>query len=115
LAFQKEGKGGQSYRPFVFTELGVSMLSSVLNSKKAALVNISIMRTFVKLRSFLAMDSSFSERVNKLEEGTNQLFKVGFERLDTLEDQINPELPSNRKKIGFHVNTKLDFKAASVL
>lgn len=104
IGISKEGKGGRRYQPFVFTELGVAMLSSILSSEKAALVNISIMRTFVKLRSFLAMESSLSDHVDKLEKGTNQLFKIVFERLDTLDDQINPKLPDKRKKIGFQVN-----------
>ena len=81
-----DGKGGRRYRPFAFTELGVAMLSSILSSEKATLINISIMRTFVKLRSFLAMDSSLSDRVDKMEKGTNQLFKIVFERLDTLDE-----------------------------
>jgi hypothetical protein len=75
------------------------MLSSVLTSDEAARVNISIIRTFIRLRSFLAMENSLSDRVNKLEEGTNKLFKVVFERLDAVEDGT-PALKPNRKKIG---------------
>ncbi len=80
-----EGRGGRRYLPLVFTEGGVAMLSSVLTSEKAALVNISIMRTFIKLRSSLAMENSIEKRVTKLEQGTNKLFKVVFERLDSME------------------------------
>lgn len=76
------------------------MLSSVLNSKKAVLVNISIMRTFIKLRSFLAMESSLESKVNKLEQGTNKLFKVVFERLDSVEEIVETKLPAKRKRIG---------------
>lgn len=90
---------GRKYSPHVFTETGVAMLSSVLTSDRAAQVNISIMRTFVKLRSFLAFDSTLSDRVGKLEKGTNQLFKIVFERLDDLEETL-PEHPKDRKKIG---------------
>ena len=100
FGISKEGKGGRRYYPFVFTELGVAMQSSVLNSEKAALVNIAIMRTFVKLRGFIEMDSSFSERLDKLETGTNKLFKVVFERLDSLEEN-STVIKVNRKKIGF--------------
>ena len=89
-----------THPPYLFTENGVAMLSSVLRSKEAIQVNISIMRTFTKLRSYLAMDNSLSEKVDKLEKGTNKLFKIVFERLDGLEEQITPKLPANRKKIG---------------
>lgn len=95
----KEGRGGRRYLPLVFTEGGVAMLSSVLTSDEAARVNISIIRTFIRLRSFLAMENSLSERVTKLEQGTNKLFKVVFERLDSVEEST-PTLKPNRKKIG---------------
>lgn len=99
-AIGKDGTyGGRRYLPMVFTECGVAMLSSVLTSSRAAQVNISIMRTFIKLRSFLAMESSLAERVGKLEKSTNQLFKVVFERLDDLEDGL-PNHPKDRKRIG---------------
>ena len=49
----KLGRGGRRYLPLVFTEDGVAMLSSVLTSERAALVNISIVRTFIKLRCFM--------------------------------------------------------------
>jgi len=76
------------------------MLSGVLKSKQAIQVNIAIMRTFPKIRSFLAMESSLKEEVGNVKDGINQLLKIIFERLDNLEDQITPKLPSNRKKIG---------------
>jgi hypothetical protein len=95
----KKGRGGRQKLPLVFTEPGVAMLSSVLNSERSVLVNISIMRTFIKLRSFLAMESSLETKVNKLQEGTNKLFKIVFERLDSVED-ATPALKPNRKKIG---------------
>lgn len=66
IGISKKGRGGRQKLPLVFTEPGVAMLSSVLNSEKAVLVNISIMRTFIKLRSFLAMESSLESKVNKL-------------------------------------------------
>lgn len=86
--------------PYLFTENGVAMLSTVLTSKQAIQINIAIMRTFTKLRSFLAMDGSSNERLDKLEKGTHKLFKIVFERLDSLEEEITPKLPANRKKIG---------------
>jgi hypothetical protein len=85
--------------PMLFTENGVAMLSSVLNSERAIEVNIAIMRTFTKLRSFLAMESSIKEEVGSLKKNTNQLFKIVFERLDNLEECL-PEHPRDRKRIG---------------
>jgi hypothetical protein len=96
--------GGSRYNPLVFTENGVAMLSSVLNSKTAIQINISIMRIFTKLRSFLAMESSIHERMGKLEENSTKLFKIVFERLDQIEDDLTPKLPQNRKKIGLKKN-----------
>ncbi len=102
FATSKKGKGGRRYQPLVFTENGVAMLSSVLNSSKAIQVNISIMRIFVKLRSFLAMETGVAERVGKFEKSTNHLFKVVFERLDALEESELPkyEHSHDRKRIG---------------
>lgn len=85
--------------PMLFTENGVAMLSTVLNSPEAIHVNISIMRIFTKLRSFLLMEENLSKRIDKLESGTNKVFKIVFERLDNLEDET-PTLKPNRRKIG---------------
>lgn len=100
VELDSEKWGGRRYLPFAFTECGVAMLSSVLNSPRSISVNISIMRTFVKLRSFLAMDNSLVERVSKLEKGTNKLFRLVFERLDFIEEKVEPKLNPNRKRIG---------------
>jgi len=100
FVISKKGKGGRRYMPYVFTENGVAMLSSVLNSEKAILINVSIMRIFTRLRSFLMLEKDLSERVTKLEQGTNQMFKVVFERLDNYEEMVTPKLAGNRKKVG---------------
>jgi len=92
--------GGRRYLPFAFTENGVAMLSSVLNSERAIEVNISIMRIFTKLRSFHALESNLAIEFKDFKENTNKIFKVVFERLDSLEEDITPKLPVNRKKIG---------------
>lgn len=86
--------------PYVFTENGVAMLSSVLKSKAAVHVNISIMRIFTKLRSFHALESNLASEVKELKNNTNHLFKVVFERLDSIEEDLTPKLPGNRKRIG---------------
>ena len=92
--------GGRRYMPYVFTENGVAMLSSVLKSEKAIQINVSIMRIFTRLRSFLMLEKDLSDRVTKLEQGTNQIFKVVFERLDNYEEMVAPRLPGDRKKVG---------------
>jgi hypothetical protein len=94
--------GGQRKSPYAFTENGVAMLSSVLNSDKAVLINISIIRIFTKLRSFLLLEKGLNERMSRLELGANKIFKVVFERLDAIELTVDTKLPSTKKKIGFH-------------
>ena len=94
----KTGRGGKQKYPLIFTENGVAMLSSVLRSDRAALVNIAIMRIFTKLRSFYMLEKNMISRVDSLEESINKIFKIVFERLDDLES-TTPSLPSQRKKI----------------
>jgi hypothetical protein len=88
----------RKYRPLVFTEQGVAMLSGVLTSSKAINMNIAIMRTFVKVRQLLFQES-LSHRVTELEKGTDKIFKIVFARLDNLE-RNTPVLPHKRRKIG---------------
>jgi hypothetical protein len=67
FAISKPGRGGRRHRPFAFTEQGVAMLSTVLNSERAIQVNIAIMRAFVKLRHALLAHQGIARRVEKLE------------------------------------------------
>ena len=66
IGISKKGKGGIRYLPYVFTEHGVLMLSSVLNSKKAINVNIEIMVTFIKLRQYALSQSGTNEQITEL-------------------------------------------------
>ena len=88
--------------PFAFTENGVAMLSAVLNSQNAIHVSISIMRTFTRLRSFLAMETKLDKKIDTLGKDTTKVFKVVFERLDAIDEKIAPILPAKRKKIGLN-------------
>jgi len=88
----------RKYRPFVFTEHGIAMLSGVLKSARAVRVNIFVIRTFVRLRQ-LILQESLSGRVAELEKGTDKLFRIVFQRLDNLEVE-SPVLPQRRRKIG---------------
>jgi len=76
------------------------MLSSVLGSKQAIQMNISIMRIFTKLRSFLLLEKELRDKMDQLERDTSKLFKVVFERLDVYEEMLTPRLVPNRKRIG---------------
>lgn len=102
----KNAMGKRKYLPYVFTEQGIAMLSTVLNSEKAIQVNIAIMRAFVKMRKLLMSDESLVDKIENLEKGTiefkrgvDKAFRIVFERLDVLEVKA-PILPHKRKKIG---------------
>jgi hypothetical protein len=94
------------FNPYVFTENGVAMLSGILNSERAINVNISIMRTFTSIRNILVNDDIISKRISELQKGTDQLFRVVFDRLDGMETDISrlkrelPGLSKKRKRIG---------------
>ena len=67
IVTSKNGRGGRRYLPYVFTEHGVAMLSSVLKSKRAVQMNILIVRAFVKLREMFAARKDWAARLEKLE------------------------------------------------
>jgi hypothetical protein len=89
--------GGRRTIPFAFTEQGVAMLSSVLNSKRAVQVNIEIMRTFVHLRRLLLSNKDLSRRLNELEKKYDTQFKIVF---DAIRQLMVPE-PKPKQRIGF--------------
>lgn len=94
-----EATKNRKYLPYVFTEYGIVALSGVLNSEIATRVNISIVRTFIKMRRILAEDEILSEKIHKIEKNSDHMFKIIFERLDDLEESL-PVHPKTRKKIG---------------
>ena len=88
--------------PYVFTEQGVAMLSSVLNSERAIQVNIQIMRTFTKIREMLAGNKELREKIEKLEKKYDKQFRVVFEAIKNLiTDKKNKESFKPMAKIGF--------------
>ncbi len=89
--------GGRRYAPYAFMEQGVAMLSSVLRSRRAVLVNVEIMRAFVRLRQMLAAHADLEQRLNDLEANYDARFKVVFEAIRKL---MEPP-PKPRKPIGF--------------
>ena len=84
IVTSKGDKKGLRYAPMVFTEQGVAMLSSVLNSKRAILVNIQIIRTFVKLRELLATNGAIRKKIEIMERKYDQKFKVIFDVIKRL-------------------------------
>lgn len=104
LRFQSEtsnkGRGGRRYLPHAFTEHGVAMLSSVLNSKRAVQVNILIIRAFVKLREMLSTHKDLARKLEDLEkkyETHDVQIKAVF---DAIRKLIEPPVASHRR-IGF--------------
>jgi hypothetical protein len=89
--------GGRRYSPNAFTEQGVAMLSSVLNSERAIQVNIQIMRTFTKIREMLASNKELREKIEKLELKYDSKFKIVFKAIAKLLGE--EEKP--KSKIGF--------------
>jgi hypothetical protein len=94
--------GGTRYQPMVFTEQGVAMLSSVLNSERAIEVNITIVRVFVRLREMIGTHKELARKLSELEQHLkdhDQQIQAIFEAIRQL--MSPPERP--RKKIGFEV------------
>jgi hypothetical protein len=90
--------GGRRYPPYAFTEQGVAMLSSVLRSRRAVLVNIEIMRAFVRLRQMLASHAELARKLAALEKKYDAQFKVVF---DAIRELMAPPEPSKKRPIGF--------------
>jgi hypothetical protein len=94
--------GGSRYHPMAFTEQGVAMLSSVLNSERAVHVNIAIMRTFVQLRNLLSTHADLAKKLEALEQKYDEQFRAVF---DAIRELMSPPDPPTTK-IGFHVREK---------
>jgi len=86
-------------RPYAFTEQGVAMLSSVLRSKRAVLVNIEIVRAFVRLRQILSSHAELARKLEALEKKYDTKFRVVF---DAIRELMKPPEPA-RRSIGFRV------------
>lgn len=93
--YERKGSGGRQYLPYVFTEHGVLMLSSVLNSKESIQVSIVIVTAFIKMREYLSENSKIIEKLQKHDENFVIVFKV----LKQLTDK--PKIQVKEKKYGF--------------
>jgi len=92
-------------KPFVFTEQGVAMLSTVLNSEKAIEINILIIRAFVKLREILSSNMEIAQKLKELE----QKYETHDEQITAIFEAINNLLAppqENKRKMGFQIREK---------
>jgi hypothetical protein len=101
------GRGGRRTPPFAFPELGVAMLSSVLNSERAVQMNMAIMRAFVRMRELMASNKDIAARVEKLERGHERaasVIEVLIEDIDRLARDVKDMKalpPVTKRRIGF--------------
>ena len=106
----KKGRGGRRYAPYVFTEHGVAMLSSVLNSERAIQMNLLIIRAFVRMRELIATNKDIAARVEKLERGherTASVIEVLVEDIDRLgrkAEQFKEPSPYSKRRIGYIID-----------
>jgi hypothetical protein len=97
FAISNRGRGGRRYLPYAFTEQGVAMLSGVLKSRRAVLVNVEIMRTFVKLRQILSTHAELARKLEELEKKYDSQFRVVF---DAIRELMSAE-PGENRPVGF--------------
>lgn len=109
LIFQigrSKGRGGRRHRPYAFTEQGLAMLSSVLNSDRAIRVNIAIMRAFVKLRQMLETNRELGRKFSELEQRVGKHDEEIAAILEAIRQLMAPPERAKRE-IGFHVREKV--------
>ena len=100
----ENGRGKYSkYLPFAFTEQGVAMLSSVLNSPQAIAVNIQIMRMFVKMRQLITSYKSLLDKIEKLEASDSEKNKHIKNIYSVIKELLEPSIKSKRP-IGFKIS-----------
>lgn len=92
------GHGGRRYLPYVFTEQGVAMLSSVLRSERAVQANVAIMRAFVRMREMLTSSADLARRLDELEARYDERFRQVF---TAIRDLMEQRVLAGRRKIGF--------------
>lgn len=102
IATSNVGRGGRRYAPYVFTEQGVAMLSSVLRSKRAIAVNIEIMRAFVELRRIASTHAAMEKRLEQIERGMGEHDDQLEQIFNALRQLIAPP-PRPKHPIGFGV------------
>jgi hypothetical protein len=107
FGISKPGRGGRRRsRPFVFTEQGAAMLSSVLQSERAVKINIAIMRAFVKLRQTLESNRELAQKFSELERRVGKHDDEIATILEAIRQLMMPPEKS-RREIGFHVRERV--------
>jgi hypothetical protein len=101
-ATSNAGRGGRRYSPYVFTEQGVAMLSSVLRSKTAIAVNIEVMRAFVELRRVASSYAVLEERLEQVERGMGEHDEQLRQIFDALRQLISPRTQP-KHPVGFRI------------
>ncbi|WKZ61359.1 MAG: ORF6N domain-containing protein [Cyclobacteriaceae bacterium] len=101
----KSTRGGRRYAPFAFTEQGVSMLSSVLNSPRAIAVNIQIMRLFVKMRQMIIGYKDLLKKIEKLEKAQMENNEDIASIYNLIKELLEPAI-KDRTPVGFKINPK---------
>jgi hypothetical protein len=106
-ATSNKGRGGRRFLPYAFTEHGVVMLSSVLNSERAIRMGIAVVEAFVRLRELIATNKDIAARVEKLERShdrTASVIEVLIEDIDRLGrkgEEFKAPSPYSRRRIGY--------------
>ncbi|PCI32838.1 MAG: DNA-binding protein [Elusimicrobia bacterium] len=100
FAISKKGRGGQKKLPLVFTQEGVGMLSGVLHSPRAILVNIAVIRAFVGLREIISTHGDLAERLWKPENESSEHGRDIRTLFEVIHEFMNPP-ESPRPRIGF--------------
>jgi len=107
IATSNERRGGRRYAPYAFTEYGVVMLSSVLNSERAIQVNLMIVRAFIRIRELIVSNKDLAIRIDKLERShdrTSSVIEVLVEDIDRLSSEVQDMKalpPATKRRIGF--------------
>jgi hypothetical protein len=105
------GRGGRRTCPWVFTEQGIAMLSSILRSQRAIDVNIEIMRAFVRLRQLLSSHAELAQKLAELEKKYDKQFAIVFEAIRKL---MAPPHQGKPNEMGYHtLIAKVDGKPPS--
>lgn len=109
IVTSNEKRGGRRYLPYAFTEQGVAMLSSVLNSERAIAVNIEIMRAFVRMRELQSHNKELARRFAQLEARLDNKIAAHDEAiaaiLSAIRQLMHPHVP--RRGIGFTANLEV--------
>ncbi|MFC1613223.1 ORF6N domain-containing protein [Patescibacteria group bacterium] len=106
--FATSNRGGRRYLPYCFTEHGVAMLSSVLNSERAIQINIQIIKAFVKMREMLINYQELKQKIEDMEQKVDKRYKISsvlfeevFKEMEKVKRLLAPPKEPQKDEIGF--------------